>query len=244
MQRIKRKSDFSSSDEVKINDAVGDVRKILADVLKAASVESLRGYEGNAARCYFSVFGKNITPEWADFPCRSKKTPKSNVNTVLSFLYTLLMYRVESAIEAHGLDVCCGNLLALNYGKSALVYDLMEEFRSPIADALCCSLFNLGTLKNEDFEIQMFDSDAEDFSLNDQDDGKGKTINTEKNAVLLTKNGMKKVIAAFEEKIDSLILYVPAGEKISYKKIIYEQAAHYKRVVTGEENEYKAYYFK
>ena len=44
--------------------------------------------------------------------------------------------------------------------------------------------------------------------------------------------------------MDSLILYAPTGQKIPYKKIIYEQAEHYKRVVSGEETEYKAYYFK
>ena len=253
MQRIKRKADSSYKDEEKILAAVNAVKNFLEDSEKAQSVDALRGYEGSAARKYFEVFGMNVHPDWADFKKRSKNPPKSNVNAVLSFLYTLLSYRVESALEASGLDICAGNLHSLNYGRNALVFDLIEEFRSPIADTLCCSLFNLGTLCEEDFETVVFDQDSLDNPIDsaekdgaaipdnslekegDSFDGKG---------VLLTKAGLKKVIAAFESKMDTLILYSPTGQKISYAKIIYEQVERYKRVINGEETEYKSYYFK
>lgn len=155
------------------------------------------------------------------------------------------MYRVESAIESQGLDTCCGNLHALNYGRTALVFDLMEEFRTPIADSVCCSLFNLGILKIGDFEKKKFSNDSEEFPLEKTPDSSDETISESfDNGILLTKEGIKKVISLFEEKIDTQILYLPKNEKISYKKIIYEQAAHYKRVMSGEEIEYKSYYFK
>lgn len=73
---------------------------------------------------YVAKFEMNINPDWAIFGKRSKNPPCTNVNAVLSFLYTLLMYRVESAIVAESLDSCCGNLHVLNYGKSALDYSL------------------------------------------------------------------------------------------------------------------------
>ena len=44
--------------------------------------------------------------------------------------------------------------------------------------------------------------------------------------------------------MNSLILYSPTGQRLSYSKIIYHQAQHYKRVINEEETEYKAYYFK
>ncbi len=253
MQRIKRKSTSTIKDEEKIKEAINFVKNLLIDAEKASSIDSLRGYEGNAAKKYFEVFGLNLIPDWAEFIKRSKNPPKSNVNAVLSFLYTLLSYRIESAIEATGLDLCVGNLHALNYGRNALVFDLIEEFRSPIADSLCCSLFNLGTLVEDDFETVAFDEDNPDYPM-DSDEEKNQPIpdsslekeeiQTEKKGVLLTKAGLKKVIAAFENKMDTLILYSPTGQKISYSKIIYEQVEHYKRVINGEETEYKAYYLK
>lgn len=264
MQRIKRKN---AKEEQTVTSTIVSIKSSLVNAQKAVNIDSLRGHEGNAAKKYFEVFKFNLQPAWAEFKTRSKNPPKSNVNAVLSFLYTLLMYRVESAVEAAGLDSCCGNLHAVNYGKSALVFDLMEEFRSPICDTVCCSLFNLGTLKPEDFEKVEFSAESEDFPLEKTEqieqlkqgerleaetDLQKKVINkNDKNlteqgqfGILLTKPGLKKVITAFEAKMNSLILYLPTGQKLSYTAIIFRQVQHYKRVISEEETEYKAYYFK
>lgn len=267
MQRIKRKN---AKEEGIVNKTISAVKSALGSAQKCGNVEALRGHEGNAAKKYFEVFKFNLQPDWAEFKTRSKNPPKSNVNAVLSFLYTLLMYRVESAVEAAGLDSCCGNLHAVNYGKTALVFDLMEEFRSPVCDTVCCSLFNLGTLKPDDFEKVEFSAESEDFPLEkneqieqlkqgeqmeeepdlqnsaDGADSESDKNSTEQNqtGILLSKAGIKKVITAFEAKMNSQILYLPTGQKLSYTAIIFRQVQHYKRVINEEETEYKAYYFK
>ncbi len=272
MQRIKRKT---NTDDEKVKGAINDVKNTLNAAERAGDIDSLRGFEGIAARKYFEVFSFNIQCEWAEFKRRSRNPPKTNVNAVLSFLYTLLAYRVESALESQGLDTCCGNLHAINYGRTSLVFDLMEEFRSPVCDSVCCNLFNLGTLAKDDFEQKDFSSDSEDFpldSLQDDvtedenefmssqtapktslrgeaeaispDDEETENLGKKQLGILLTKNGLKKVISAFESKMNSLVLYQPTSQKLSYAKIIYQQVLHYKRVINGEETEYKAYYFK
>ena len=67
------------------------------------------------------------------------------------------------------------------------------------------------------------------------------------NAGIATEVVLKKELgsqAAFEDKINSSVFYPPAEDKKSYIRIIYEQAAHYKRVISGEETTYKPYFFK
>ena len=214
MQRIGRERELAPQQAVQVGSSIAQIKSYLSGVLTTDDIEKLRGLEGMAARIYFSVFALNLIPEWAEFKNRSKNPPESNVNAVLSFLYTLLMYRVESALESQGLDIYCGNLHALTYGKTALVYDLMEEFRTPVADALCCSLFNKGMLDEQDFRIEDFPEE-------------GCT------GILLTKEGLNKVIAMFEEKMET---------GLNYQKIIYAQAEHYRRVVAGEEAEYIPYH--
>lgn len=216
MQRIGRTRKLTAEEAAKVGAAIAQTKNYMAGAASTDDMEKLRGLEGMAARTYFSVFALNLIPEWADFKSRSKNPPESNVNAVLSFLYTLLMYRVESALESQGLDVYCGNLHALTYGKTALVYDLMEEFRTSVADAICCSLFNLGILYPEDFHTEEFPEE-------------GCT------GILLTKDGLNKVIAAFEEKMET---------GINYQKIIYAQAEQYRRVIAGEEAEYIPYHQK
>ncbi len=248
MQRIKRKT---NSDDEKVKNAINDVKNVLSSLKKSRNIDELRGFEGIAARKYFEVFAFNINCEWAEFKRRSKNPPKSNVNAVLSFLYTLLSYRVESAIESTGMDTCCGNLHAMNYGRSSLVFDLMEEFRSPICDSVCCNLFNLGTLTKEDFEEKDFSADSDEFPLeqvqNDENSDTEKEtdeIPERQTGILLTKAGLKKVIGAFEAKMNSLVLYPLTNQKLSYAKIIYQQVLLYKRVISGEETEYRSYYSK
>ncbi len=225
-QRIKRKSDLNEN-EFLAN--INFIKGVLKECENAANINELRGYEGMCAKEYFAVMRHNILPDWAEFPSRSMNPPKTNVNAVLSFIYTLLMYRVESAIEAVSLDAMAGFLHSHEYGKNSLVFDLMEEFRTPIADTLACSLFNLNMLNEDDFRIVEPGSE----------DG-----NYDETAVLLTKEGLKKVISEFENKIRTLVLYVPKGERLSFNKIIFEQAMQFRRVIDGTETEYKGFIFK
>lgn len=241
MQRIKRKT---AADDETIRRTICDVKNALSSAEKTDDIEKLRGFEGIAARKYFEVFAFNINCKWAQFQKRSRNPPKTNVNAVLSFLYTLLSYRVESAIEATGMDSCCGTLHAMNYGRASLVFDLMEEFRTAICDSVCCNLFNLGILSQDDFEKVDFSEESDDFPFDKDFDEENEDDDKKQIGILLTKSGLKKVISNFESKMNSIIFYQPLEQKISYAKIIYQQVLHYKRVILEEEIEYKAYYFK
>jgi CRISPR-associated protein Cas1 len=230
-QRIKRKNDC----EAVLGRCIQSLKTTLDRVEKAETIDELRGHEGLAARNYFSVFRYNLIPDWAQFPGRSKNPPQTNVNAVLSFLYTLLMYRIEIAIEVTGLDAMAGFLHVSDYGKNALVFDMMEEFRTPVVDTLCSALFNLGTLCRGDFEGKDTDPEGFVFDPDSEEEHTGKIV-------LLTKDGLKKVIPAFEKKIDTALQY--QNTKLSLNNIIIEQAKHFKRVILGEEKEYRGFLYK
>ena len=231
IQRIKRKN----SNEADFYKIIQSIKTLIEQIERTETIDELRGYEGIGAKHYFSVFRHNLIPDWAQFPRRSKNPPLTNVNAVLGFLYTLLMYRIETAIEVSGLDTMAGFLHASEYGKNALVFDLMEEFRTPVADTLCCALFNHGVLSPDDFRTI---TDDENVSADSDVHDAGEK------AVLLTKSGLNKVIPAFEKKIDTLVYYLPSETQLSINKIIIEQVKHFKRVILGEEKVYKGYLYK
>jgi len=231
IRRIKRKND----NEETFLKVIRDIKILIEKIENAKNFDELRGYEGICAKHYFSVFRYNIMPDWALFPTRNKNPPLTNVNAVLSFLYTMLMYRIETAIEITGLDAMAGFLHTPEYGKNALVFDLMEEFRTPVVDTLCCTLFNHGMLSPNDF-----------YTVNDDESNDVVPVNHEFNerAVLLTKEGLSKVIAAFENKINILAYYPPLENQISINMIVIEQVKHFKRVILEEEKAYKGYLYK
>lgn len=243
MQRIYRKRDVPKSYE----GVIQRMKKLEGQVQGAEAVNSLRGFEGTAAKQFFSVFQHNLVPDWVVFNGRSKNPPLDNVNAVLSFLYTLLFYRVDSAIHAEGLDNGVGYLHELEYTRPSLSFDLMEEFRTPIADTLCCMLFNKAVLDEADFREEQFSEESIDYPLQPDDtseETEDHSIISERKGVLLNREGLKKVITHFEKKLETEIYYKPLLKRISYMKLIHEQVKHFKRVISGEEKEYKPVYVK
>jgi len=160
----------------------------------------------------------------------------------LSFLYTILFYRVDAAVEAEDLDTYVGYFHTLDYGRKSLSLDLMEEYRTPIADTLTCALFNLGILEEKDFEEVEFSSNSDDYPLqanSGEQEESNNFIIERKKGVLLTKKGIKKVISQFEKKLDTMLYYPLLGKQISYRKLIFNQVKHFKRILNDEEQEYR-----
>jgi len=239
MQRIIRKDEKRSF----LNQVTDNLKGIIDKIPTTTELSSLRGLEGIGAKYFFSVFQENIIQDWAVFKGRSMNPPEDNVNAVLSFLYTLIMNRVDAAIEEEGLDPYVGFYHELEYGKRTLAFDLMEEYRTPLADTLCCALFNLSVLQPTDFREVIFSSDSEEFPLATAEsaieDGDKPVVYQEKKGVLLTKEGLKKVITQFEKKLETQIFYTPLAKHLSYKRLIREQVKHFRRVLVGEERDYK-----
>lgn len=127
-----------------------EIQDLMPLLEKADNVDSIRGYEGRASALYFEAFGAGFI-ENQGFARRVRRPPTDPVNSILSLSYTFLMNRVYAAVRVAGLDPYPGFLHSLDYGRYSLVLDLMEEFRSIIADTLTLSLFNLKILQKDDF---------------------------------------------------------------------------------------------
>ena len=214
IQRIKRTNKESKAFIEKTSSRIKMIQK---DVHTCESLESLRGFEGFSARLYFEVLGKHIKPDWAVFDKRTKNPPKSNVNAVLSFLYYLLSEEIEIALQSENLDCMIGSLHELQPGRKSLVYDLMEEFRTPMVDVLCCKLFNQRQLTENDFAQN-------------------------RHAMYLTKEGMKKATQSFEAKMKQII---KIGEKeFPCREIFFIQANQYKEVMMGKQDKYIPFLYR
>ena len=221
-----------------IKKAVKKLENYAIAVQNQTDIGKIRGFEGIASKTYFSVFNYSFIPDFAVFNGRSKNPPEDNVNAVLSFLYTLLYFRVDTYIEAEGLDSQVGYLHSLDYGRKSLAFDLVEEYRTPIAEALTVALFNLNILKKDDFREVNFSSKDDEFPL-EPDSANEPEVIISKRAVLLNNDGLRKVITQFEKRLSSEYFYLPENRKLFYKELIHHQVRHFKRVIIGEEKEYK-----
>lgn len=142
---FKNRPDLSNSDL--------DALKVLHNKIKeSGSINEVVGYEGNAAKIYFSCLSTLCNPEFK-FAGRTRQPPKDAFNSMLSYGYTLLMYEIYTILGKHGLYPYFGFLHRPKRGHPALASDLMEEWRPVIVDAFVLHLANKGSYKSIDFEV-------------------------------------------------------------------------------------------
>ncbi|MGD0277632.1 MAG: CRISPR-associated endonuclease Cas1, partial [Syntrophales bacterium] len=86
------------------------------------SLDAIRGIEGDAAQSYFGIFDHCIVVQKDAFTFseRNRRPPLDNVNCLLSFLYTLLVHDMRSALESVGLDPAVGFLHRDRPGRPSL----------------------------------------------------------------------------------------------------------------------------
>lgn len=139
-------------DSPAIDTAISHLTASLRRLQGELDLDEIRGIEGDAARVYFEVFDHLVIRNKKDFffHGRNRRPPLDRLNCLLSFLYTLVLHDVRSALECSGLDPAVGFLHRDRPGRPSLALDLMEEFR-PIADRLALSLINRAQLQAKDF---------------------------------------------------------------------------------------------
>jgi len=176
---------------------------------RSETKEELMGYEGMAAKIYFSALGYFVSSDFA-FEKRSKRPPLDPFNSLLSLAYTLIMYEIFTAIANEGLHPYVGFLHALKENHPALASDLLEEWRPVLADSLALSLVQHHEIKKEYF-------------YTDEDSG----------GVFLTDEGRKIFFHEYEKKMRSINQYIEG--KHSFRRSLSYQVAQYSQALMTED---------
>jgi CRISPR-associated protein Cas1 len=196
----------------------GSLQRLQSDL----PLNVLRGFEGEAAHTYFSVFDHLITSQKEDFIFRerNRRPPLDNVNCLLSFLYTLVLHDVRSALESVGLDPAVGFLHRDRPGRPGLALDMMEEFRPFLADRLTLSLINLNQVQTKGFKKM------------------------ESGAVLMDDETRKDVLVAYQKRKQDEIMHPFLEEKVPIGLLFHMQALLLARCLRGDLDGYPTFIWK
>jgi CRISPR-associated protein Cas1 len=189
--------------------------ELAAGAQRASNSMSLLGIEGAAAECYFSNFAGMLKEGGRDFSFkdRNRRPPKDPINAVLSYLYGVLVKELFVTLLAVGFDPYLGFYHRPRYGRPALALDMMEEYRSIIADSVAINLFNNEEISKKDF------------------------IKTPA-GVTLTAGGKKAVLTGYERRMAAEIIHPIFGYKVSYRRVLEVQSRLLARTISGEIREY------
>jgi CRISPR-associated protein Cas1 len=197
------------------------LRETLRAIPSCSCLADLIGFEGSAAKVYFSVFNHLILQQRDDFffKERSRRPPLDNMNSLLSFLYTLLANDVASALEVVGLDPYVGFLHQDRPGRPSLALDLMEELRPVFGDRLALSLVNRRQITGKGFAQK------------------------ESGGILMDDDTRKAVLTAWQERKREEIVHPYLKERIPIGLIPHIQAMLLARHLRGDLDAYPPFFW-
>ncbi|MBI2569085.1 MAG: CRISPR-associated endonuclease Cas1 [Candidatus Schekmanbacteria bacterium] len=189
-----------------------ELARLAAAAGGAAGLETLLGIEGAAGRLYFGHFGGMVKADWAEsfqLSGRNRRPPRDPVNALLSYAYGMLARDCTVAAQSVGFDPYLGVYHQPRYGRPALALDLMEEFRSVVADSVVLTAINNGEVTPASFVRAA-------------------------NGCNLTQSGRKAFLGTYERRMDTLLLHPLFGYRASWRRIIEVQARLLGRHMMGE----------
>lgn len=208
-------------DVAALSKASAFLKQTLGTIPECKTVSELMAFEGSAAKVYFGVFNHLILQqkEGFYFTNRSRRPPMDNMNSLLSFLYTLLTNETVSALETVGLDPYVGFLHVDRPGRPSLALDLIEEMRPIFADRLALSLVNRKQVTAKGF------------------------VQKESGGIIMDDETRKAVLTAWQERKQEEIVHPYLNERIPFGLIPHVQAMLLARHLRGDLDAYPPFFW-
>ncbi|MFN8035984.1 MAG: CRISPR-associated endonuclease Cas1 [Acidimicrobiia bacterium] len=204
------------------SDELETLARLRKEAATAESIGTLLGVEGAAARTYFSAFPAMLRQDRSlpgaafAFDGRNRRPPLDAVNCLLSYVYSLLVKDLTVITLAVGFDPYLGVYHRPRFGRPALALDLAEEFRPLVAESAVINLINNGEIRQSDFVVRA-------------------------GGVMLTREGRKSVLSAYERRLETAIRHPTFGYRVSYRRTLDVQARLLAAHILGEVPEYTSF---
>lgn len=201
----------------RVTPEVARLRDLQTEVLDAPTLGHVFGLEGAAAGIYFScldqLLNDNVRSQIGRYPGRTGRGASDPVNICLNYAYALLQAEVLRGVVSCGLDPHAGFLHSSNRNKPALVLDLMEEFRAPVADSVV-----VGALNNGEVAVKRFLKVGGTFRLDDA--------------------SRKSLIAAFERRVQTEFTHPVFKYQMTWRRAMEVQARMVLGYLDGTQDRY------
>ncbi len=199
-----------------VREIIDDFNASIKTVDLCRDKDTLRGIEGEIARKYFSCFNQLILKQKDDFVFlkREKRPPKDRINAMLSYMYSILTYEIQSALESVGLDSYVGFFHTDRSGRASLALDIIEEFRAYLVDRFVITLINKKEILPKHFEKK------------------------ENGSVLITKEGKQIILTKWQKRKQEEIVHPFLKEKCPIGLLPHIQALLMARYIRGDIEEY------
>ena len=182
--------------------------------IRIGSVNEIRGVEARAGQLYWPALASLLKRGRAEAAFRRTRLPPETVfNCLLNWTAGLLRRDIETLVVRRGIHPGFGVLHTVSDARAGCIFDLMEEFRAPVAEALAAQLLSTGELGNDHFDTFEIDGKA---------------------GVWLVNGGGRKTLRAYERFIDKVVANPATGKRTTWRGLMDFQMTAYINHVTGE----------
>lgn len=134
-----------------LNNYMKDIEYLRKQIKLCKDVPELMGIEGNIRKIYYSSWNIIINQDIA-FEKRVKNPPDNAINSLISYVNTIIYTRVLSEIYKTQLNPTISYLHEPSERRFSLCLDISEIFKPIIADRLIFSMLNKKQITEKDFE--------------------------------------------------------------------------------------------
>lgn len=176
-----------------MGDALVNMESLLSKIDSVKNIAELMGIEGRIRLEYYACFDVIINDFC--FEKREKRPPKDEINTLISFINMICYAHCMDTLRQTGLETTVGYLHEPSERRHSLALDIAEVFKPVLVDRVIFSLTNKKIIQPKDFIV-------------------------EPDRVLITKEAKKKIVKAWDEKLNETLYVKPYNRYMSYKSIV------------------------
>jgi CRISPR-associated protein Cas1 len=196
---------------VDLEDRTDKITELWEKAEQSKNIEELMGYEGNTREVYYNSFDRIIKNPDFRFIERTKRPPLNYLNSMISFINTLVYTTVLSMIYQTHLDPRIGFLHTSNSRKFSLNLDIAEVFKPLLVDRLIFSLINKREITGNSFDNKV-------------------------QGIVFKENAVKKVIERFDERLKTTVMHKELNREVTYKRLILMECYKIEKHLMGEKD--------
>ena len=192
---ILRNLKYYNNREKDLTSYIDEIEELRKQIYLTYDIKQLMGVEGNIRKLYYSAWPIIINQK-IEFDKRVKRPPDNLINTLISFMNSIIYTKTLSEIYKTQLNPTISYLHEPSDKRFSLCLDVSEVFKPLIVDRTIFSLLNKNMITENDFYI---------------DDG---------GYYRMKESSIKKVMKALEETLSRSIKHKDLNRDVSYKHLI------------------------
>lgn len=199
---------------IDLDEPMKNIQGLMNKLDSSTSINMLMGFEGNIRKTYYGTWN-DIVQQDIDFEKRVKRPPDNMINSLISFVNSLIYTTVLSEIYKTQLNPTISFLHEPGQKRFSLCLDIAEIFKPLIGDRMIFSMLNKRQITEKDFE-------------------------RDSNLLYLKESARKKVLQEYDLRLDRTIFHKELKRNISYRYLMRLECYKLIKHIIGEK-EYEGF---